>query len=299
MEEEIRSLDRRAFLQRAGVAVGAAAAAGFLSGCNGEAESTEGGAEAEPGSWAFGGRVDEIRKRGKLVIACGMRVPPQNYLDKDTNEPKGFDVELAKILAADLEVDLEWEMPEFAAYFPGLMAGKYDIVITGIANKPERALSMQFTRGYVPYDQVLLVRTDLDAVHWSDVNKAGLKVTAQLGATGEFKARELFPEAEIAPFTNPEFMLEVAAGRADAALTEAYLGFPFAINNPGCEVLLDAQGEAQVLAREWGCFPVALGEHAFMHYLDNWLVWYQERGTLGALYDKIMGPALRGEVYWD
>lgn len=315
-------IDRRQFLGRAGATVGGVAVAGALASCsrgNGSSESQAGtesnaaqenssgaaagaapAAQSEPSVWAFGNKIQQIRDAGKIVIGSTMRFPPQSYRDPETNDPAGYDVEVGKLLAQDLEVEVEWADVEFDALLPGLVSNKYDLVIVGIANKPSRALSMQFTRGYVPYDQVLLVQADASEDPWQNYNQEGIRITAQEGATAEFRAREAFPNAEIVPLKVPEVMLEVAAGRADACLIEVYLAQPFAANHESTKVLADpSTGDPQNVAREWGCFPVALGEHAFMHYLDNWLAWYWDRGTLPSMYDEIVGPTLRGEVTWE
>jgi polar amino acid transport system substrate-binding protein len=288
------SVDRRNFLKKTGVALGAAAAAGAIVGRK-EAAAKKG----DDGPFAFGNQVNEIRKRGKITIGTSMKVAPQTYRDKKTGEPKGYDIDVGRMIAKDLEVEAEFvEFESGPVSIAGLIAGKYDIVITGLANKPQRAQALQFTRGYVPYDLIMLVKSDMNVNHWEELNKPGIKITGQLGASSEFRAKEAFPKAEIVSLNQIEQFLEVAAGRADAALGEAYLVLPFAENHPSTKVLRGPGGKPLEVAREWGCIPVRQGEHAFMHYLDNWLYWYQERRTLDALYDKIVGPALRGETYW-
>jgi len=311
-------LNRRAFLGKAGATVGTVAAGGVLISCRqgaGPQAASGSAATAAPASngaaapapaqatsaspWAFGNQLQEIKDRGRIIIGSTMRFPPQSYRDPQTDEPAGYDIEVGKLLARDLEVEREWADGEFDARLHGLISGKYDLVIVGIANNPARALSMQFTRGYVPYDQVLLVRSDAPDGPWTTYNASGMRITAQEAATAEFRAREAFPNAEIVPLKVPEVMLEVASGRADACLIEAYLALPFAATHDTTKVLLDpSTGEPQSVAREWGCFPVRPGEHAFMHYLDNWLRWYWDRGTLPTLYDQVVGPTLRGEVTW-
>jgi polar amino acid transport system substrate-binding protein len=249
---------------------------------------------------AFGNQLAEIKKRGKIIIATSMKVAPQTYRDKKTGEPVGYDIEVGKLLAKDLEVEAEFmEVENSTVGLTGMLGGKYDTVISGMANKPSRALAVQFARGYVPYDQIMLVKEGMKDEPWQSLNKKGIKITAQLASTGEFRAKEAFPEAEVVSLGQIELMLEVASGRADACLIEAYLALPFAENHPSTRVLRDvSSGDPQVVAREWGCIPARQGEHAFKHYLDNWLNWYYDRGTIPALYDKIVGPALKGDTYW-
>jgi len=294
-------LKRRDFLKKAGMAVSFTAAAGLLSGCaKADEEAAVPAAEDEKVTGAFGNLIEEIRDRGKITIATSLKYPPEMYRDPDTNEPAGYGVETMKMIAEDLEVELDLVDVEWEAILPGIVGGKYDTSVCGICNKPSRLLTFEFTRGYVPYDQWLLVSADETATNWQALNVPGKKITAQIGATAEYRARDAFPLAEIVPLKVPENMLEVEAGRADGCVIEVYLAAPFAAKHPSTKVLGYPEDEAGgLLAREWGCIPVRKNEHTFLHFLDSWLAWYWERGTLPSMYENIVGPTLRGEVTWD
>lgn len=296
-----QELDRRDFLKTAGMAVSFAAAAGMMAGCGTEDATSSGAAApaAVEGSGGFGDMLKKIRDKGKITIATILKFPPEMYRDPVTNEPAGYDVEIMKMIAADLEVELDLVDVEWEAILPGVTAGKYDTTLCGIVNKPSRLISYDFTRGYVPYDQWMLVKASETATDWREMNQPGKKITAQIGASGEYRARDAFPLAEIVPLAVPECMLEVEAGRADGCVIEIYLAMPFAAQHPNTKVLAHPDEAKGLLAREWGCIPVRKDEHSFMHYLDQWVAWYWERGTLPALYDKIVGPTLRGEVTWE
>lgn len=290
-------LRRKDFLKTAGMAVGMSAAAGLLSGCSQEDQAAS-PAESEDAPAAFGNLIQEIRDRGKITIATILKFPPEMYRDPVTNEPAGYSVETMKMIAADLEVELDLVDVEWEAILPGVATGKYDTTLCGIVNKPSRLLTFDFSRGYVPYDQWLLVKADETATDWREMNQPGKKITGQIGASAEYLAREVFPLAEIVPLKVPEVMLEVEAGRADGCLIEIYLAMPFAAKHPNTKVLGHPDEAKGLLAREWGCIPVRKDQHSFMHFLDAWIAWYWERGTLPAMYDKIIGPTLRGEVTW-
>ena len=75
------------------------------------------------------------------------------YVDSD-GEPAGYDVELMKMLAKDMKVELEVVDMDFPGLIPALLAEKVDMLSVGLVNTPERALALEFTDGYVPYRQV-------------------------------------------------------------------------------------------------------------------------------------------------
>ena len=101
--------------------------------------------------------LDEIKQRGVFKIGSTLKYPPQMY--KDSNgEPAGYDVELMKMRANDMKVKLEVGDMDFPGLIPALLAGKVDMLSVGLVNTPERALSIEFTDGYVPYRQVMVVQ---------------------------------------------------------------------------------------------------------------------------------------------
>jgi len=284
---------RRRFFTDSGIA--AIGAAGVLASAAGAAFAQQTAAPSPVSDFAWGDAMKRIKTAGKLVVAqSGSPVPPQYYRDPKTNEPAGYDAEIARMIAKDLDVEPVFEEAIVAARISGLQAGKYDIVLGGTANTPARALSVAFTRGYIPYQQVLLVHADSPIKEADELNDPKFTITAMIGSTAEYAARQRFPKANIKPLKLNEAMLEVAAGRADADLVELYLAGPFAKIQPNTKVL-GGIDKPIIVATEFGCIACRASEMGFRQWLDNWLYWYDSHGTLGALYDRIMGPALRGE----
>lgn len=244
------------------------------------------------GDFAWGSGIKRIKDAGKVIFGMpGSMVPPQYYRDPNTNEPVGYDVEVANLIAQDLEVEPVFQEAVVAARIVGLQSGKYDIVLAGTANKPTRASAIAFTRGYVPYEQVLIVRKDSPIKSAEELNDPKYTVSAQIGATAEYAARMKFPKANIKPLNVQEAMLEVATGRADADLVERYLAAPF-VRLHESTTLLGGMENPLVVATEYGCIATRAGEMDLCNWLDNWVYWYETHGILGGWYDSIMKPTL-------
>jgi ABC-type amino acid transport substrate-binding protein len=281
------SLSRRHLLTT-GAAVGAAAlAAGAIS---------ESFAQSNPpplGEFAWGDGIRRIKNAGKVVFGMpGSMVPPQYYRDPKTNEPVGYDAEVARLIAKDLGVEPVFEEAVVAARIIGLQSGKYDIVLAGTANAPVRAAAIAFTRGYVPYEQVLLVRADSPVKTAEELNDPKYTISVQIGATAEYAARQMFPNANIKPLEVQEAMLDVASGRSHADVVERYLAVPFAKNHPNT-TLLGGFDKPVITATEFGCVACRMSEMGLRQWLDNWVYWYDSHGVLPGLYQKIMGSTLR------
>jgi len=302
-EERSSGVSRRRFVRGGGLLAMATGVAGAWSAARQKAWAQTSTPPAAPTSgqaavaaeYAFGDGIKRIKAAKKVIFAMpGSSVPPQYYHDPQTNQPAGYDVEVAKLIAKDLDVEPVFEEAVVAARIIGLQAGKYDIVLGGTANSPVRALSVVFTRGYIPYQQVLLVRTSSKIKSMDELNDPKYTVTCQIGATAEFRTRELFPKATIKPLQINEAMLEVAAGRAEADLVELYIAGPFAKNHPTTKILGGLE-KPVVTSTEYGCLVCRPTDIALRDWLDNWIYWYESRGRLPALYASIIGPAVRGE----
>ena len=140
----------------------------------------------------------------------------------------------------------------------------------------------------------MLIGANSKVTSVEELNDPKFTITAMMGSTAEYAARERFPKANIKPLQINEAMLEVAAGRADANLVELYLAGPFAKSQPTAKIL---GGDKPIItATEYGCLICRNTEMGLRQWLDNWLYWYQSHGILGGMYDRTVGAALRGET---
>src|SRR5438105_14544322 len=80
--------------------------------------------------------IHKAKKAGKLVVLMEALFKPFTY--KDAGELKGFDVDLAKELAKEMKVEVEFRERAFDLLANELLQGKGDLVISGITATPER-----------------------------------------------------------------------------------------------------------------------------------------------------------------
>ena len=234
---------------------------------------------------------DDIQQRKVLRVAMTLQFPPQFYRDPATREPAGYDVELLRMMAKDLGVELQIEDMDFTGQVPALLAGKVDLVANGLVNTPERAKTLMFTEPYVPYELVLMVQKGKGIKAPADLNRSGRVISVLLGSVSHELARLSFPQAEIRPLERQDgCMMEVASRNSDACLLEKFLAIPFARNNPQTiEVLVSDEP----LATQYGCFAVSPGNPRFLYWVNNWLRYYRANGVLDAMYERIIGPSLK------
>ncbi len=231
--------------------------------------------------------LDEIVERGELRVGMTLQFEPQMYLD-DAGDPAGYDVELMNLLAEDLGVELKIENQEFDALIPGLLAGQWDLISVGLVPRPPRLLQMYFSDAYVPYDQVLVAAADSDKdSSIAAYNASGVTITALQGSTAADQVATQFPEATLAEFPQQDAaFLEVASGRADAIVVESYLAERFIQANPGAVEVVDLGAPLQI---EFGAYALPLGDEVFLNYMNRWLQYYKNNGTLDSIYDEVFG----------
>lgn len=230
-------------------------------------------------------RVNEIKERGRLVVGMTLQFEPQMYLDENA-EPAGYDVELVKLLAEDLGVELDIRDQEFASLIPGMLAGEFDLISVGLVNRPPRAEQMWFTRPYVPYRQVVVVNKDSGITSIDGLNSPDVTISALIGSTAANLVETTFPEAKLTELEQAPAFLEVASGRADAIVVEEYQAIPFVEENPTTEIL----ETDEPLKQEYGRWAVPRGDVLWWMYVDNWIDYYTSTGTLDRLYREIIGP---------
>ena len=88
----------------------------------------------------------EIKKRGTLRVGVALIVPWAMH-DKDGNLI-GFEIDVAKKIARDLGVAVEFSPDEFHYLIPDLQADRFDLIISGMSITTNRAMQVNFSAPY-------------------------------------------------------------------------------------------------------------------------------------------------------
>ena len=89
-------------------------------------------------------RLDDIKKNGVLRVAAFDSNPPFGFIDPQTRQIAGLDVDYAKELADRLGVKLELVPTNPANRIPLLTANKVDVVLANFTISEERAKQVNF-----------------------------------------------------------------------------------------------------------------------------------------------------------
>ena len=103
--------------------------------------------------------LNTIKERGYITVAMEGTWAPWTYHDEDDNLV-GFDVEVAKAVADELGVDVQYQEGEWDGLLAGVQSGRYDIMVNGVGYTEERAQAYTFSDPYCYNKTALIVRGD-------------------------------------------------------------------------------------------------------------------------------------------
>ncbi len=144
--------------------------------------------------------LEQIMKRGVLRVGMDTFVP---WAMKDkTGKFVGFEIDVARQLAEDMGVKVEFVPTKWAGIIPALLTGKFDVLIGGMGIRTKRALKVNFT---IPYDYsgMSMVASKKKATGFSsleDFNKPEVELAIKMGTTAVMAAKKYIPKAKLRLF---------------------------------------------------------------------------------------------------
>ncbi len=225
--------------------------------------------------------IKRILKRGKLLVGMSGNQPPLNMRSR-SGELIGMEVDLARLLASSLEVELEIVEKPFAELLPTLQKGKVDAVISGLTITPERNLDVAFVGPYFISGKSVLTKagTVSGIKKTEDIDRPGFRVGALAGSTSQDFVEEFTPNAELVPVANYDVGVQmVIGGEVDALVAD----FPICL----LSVFRDQTGELVTLNQPLNVEPIGValppGDPLFQNLVQNYLLALQASGALELL----------------
>ncbi|MBP9944580.1 MAG: transporter substrate-binding domain-containing protein, partial [Desulfomicrobium sp.] len=206
--------------------------------------------------------LDQILERGVLRVGFDTFVP---WAMKDKNgEYIGFEIDVARRVAADMGVEVEFVPTKWSGIIPALLTGKFDVIIGGMGIQPARNLKVNFSSPY-EFSGMSMVASTQAAPGLSsldDFNKPEIILAAKTGATSVAAAKKHMPKAVVRMFDDEaQALQEVLNGRAHAMVASAPFPEQQAIRNAD-KLYLPLKGET--FTKEPIGFAVRKGDHDFL-----------------------------------
>ncbi len=220
--------------------------------------------------------IEKILRSGKLRVGMATFVPWA--MQSKTGEWVGFEIDVAKRLASDMGVKIEFVPTKWEGLIPSLLTGKFDLVIAGMMGTPERALKINFTQ---PYDftgtQICIHKDYVDKIKTPlDLNDPAYTVLSRVGVTAAETAKKYLPKAQKRLFSdNGSMVQELLNGKATAIIQSLPEPAQLVAKNPETLALLEGN-----LTNEPISMGVRKGDPDMLAYLNNWIEVVRAEGFL-------------------
>ncbi|HKT67478.1 MAG TPA: transporter substrate-binding domain-containing protein [Burkholderia sp.] len=219
--------------------------------------------------------LDTVKQAGVLKIALEGTYPPFDYRNAE-GQLEGFDVDVAKAVAAKLGVKPQFVTTEWSGILAGLQAGKFDVIVNQVAITPSRQQALDFSTPYV-YSSAQLLQRQNDTRTFKSLDELkGKKVGVTMGSNYVDLVKTVpAVDLQVYPGT-PENLRDLAAGRIDAAVNDRLM-LSYLIKNshlplrPGSVL---AGGEDRM------GIPFRKGNPKFAKAIDDAVASLQQDGTL-------------------
>lgn len=226
--------------------------------------------------------LETIQQRGAINIGLSAFVP---WAMRDKNgDLIGFEIDVAKKVAEDMGVEVNFVPTAWDGIIPALIAGKFDVIISGMSVTAKRNLTVNFTRPYARTGYIVIANAKLAEEKGigglEDLNREDVTIASRRGSTGAEAMNRHFPKARKIYFDDDTLSVqEVANGRIEAASSTPPKA-AFEIERRG-DVIRIVSDEQLSPTRE--AFALRKGDPDALNFFDNWI---QEAEASGWLAER-------------
>ena len=226
--------------------------------------------------------LDDILKRGELVVGMTGDQPPLNAISKE-GELIGLDADLARVIAQSMNLKVSFTKMPFAELLPALQSGKIDMIVSGMTMTPERNTKVAFIGPYyVSGKGILLKLKSVELLKKEGLNSENFKVATLKGSTSQAVVEKLAPKAKLTFVDSYDNAVEmILQDKADAMIAD----YPF------CAYMAARYSEKELVVGETKLTVEPLGiavreDPLLMNFTENFLKTLVLSGGINALQDK-------------
>jgi len=154
--------------------------------------------------------LDRIQKKGELVVGTSGDQPPLNATAKD-GRIIGLEPDLASIMSSGMGVKLKMVRIPFPELLPALLAGKIDMILSGMTMTPQRNMKVAFVGPYYVTGKAFLTKMETIASlkNADGIDKPEYTVTTLKGSTSQQYVEKVLPHAKLVTTNNYDEALDM------------------------------------------------------------------------------------------
>ncbi len=191
----------------------------------------------------------EILRLGTSIFPPFVYVEHDGHIAHDIDENDidvdciaGFDIEVAKEIAADLGMDLHIEIMDYQHIFDALENGEIDLAIRGMSITPQRKALVDFSTQYYKSSQVVLIKKNNINQFERHADKEILgenkKVGVETDSTSHKAVQKIVPDENIFASQSIDTLIdELLEERVEALVIDSQTAKNFAATNDELHIL--------------------------------------------------------------
>ena len=166
------------------------------------------------------------QQESEPVLKIGVDVPYEPFEFKAPDGSlTGFEIDLGNAVCAEMAIKCEWVVQGWDGIIPGLLAFKYDMVMSSMSINDERREKVLFSNAYYNTPSAWFAKAGADLDVASPAAMAGKKVGVQRGTVQDEYATKNLPDTEILRYaTADELVIDLYGERLDAVLLDFPVG---------------------------------------------------------------------------
>ena len=236
---------------------------------------------AETASPAQSGTLNSVLKNGTLRVGVSLFTPWT--LKTKKGKLVGFEIDVAKQLAKDLGVKLEFHVFEWKNIVPALLKRKIDIIAGGMVITPQRALKVNFSQPYASSGVGLVTNVALtkNFTGLENLNGPNIVMAAVKDTVSDELARRVFSKATIKTFpSSQEAIQAVTTGKVHGYVELNPIPTFVVLDHTG---IVDEPLTKPLLTTKAG-FAVNKGDPDFIHFLNAWIISHEADTWLASIH---------------
>lgn len=253
-----------------------------------------GNSGSKDGGDATEGKLASIEKAGKIVVYTDPNFPPFEYLGE--TGPEGVDMEIAKAIAEELGVEVEFQEAQFDSIIMAIKGGKGDIAISGMTITEDRQKSVDFSDPYVNSVQYLMIPEDSSLTTVESL--AGRSIGVAKGYTGslliDFEIND--PEGALngtdSSFTEypsaMEATLDLNNGKVDCVIMDEHVAKNISEKTEGVKAIELKYDSGDLAAEEYGVV-MAKGNEDLLEKINAVVKKLKDEGQIDAWMEEFKG----------
>jgi len=234
---------------------------------------------------ASAGQLDDIKKAGTIKIGMLVDFPPYGIMN-ESNQPDGYDADVAKLLAKEMGVKLQLVPVTGPNRIPYLLSGQVDLLVASLGITEERAKKVAFSEPYAGITISVFGQKDVEVKDPKDLS--GKTIGVARASTQDVAITKIAPkDAKIQRFDD------------DATAVQALLSGQ--VQLIGCsntviaqiqKVKPDEYNEKIQLSKQVQGIAVRPDSDKLLAWVNDFLGKVKDNGELSKIHEKWLGQPL-------